>query len=118
MTVRNPYMASFGDSYDARARRCDHGSCPAGFCHAEQIDREARERGQDAPEPRPRDPSLDQTRDPDLLDAKEVASLLAMDVKSVYAGARNKEIPCRRVGARYLFSRAGLASWLREYGHE
>jgi excisionase family DNA binding protein len=49
----------------------------------------------------------------DVITAEEVAELLGMDVKSVYRGARTGEIPCLRVGRKYLFSRSRLASWWR-----
>jgi len=44
--------------------------------------------------------------------AAEVARLVGLDLKSVYEGARRGEIPCRRVGRRYLFPVAAIDAWL------
>jgi excisionase family DNA binding protein len=44
--------------------------------------------------------------------ATEVATLLGLNVKSVYAGAAAGEIPCRRVGRRFLFVRSVITTWL------
>ena len=49
---------------------------------------------------------------PTLMSASEVADLLALNVKSVYAGAAAGEIPCRRVGRRLLFVREAIDAWL------
>lgn len=46
------------------------------------------------------------------LTATEVAELLGLDTKTVYAAARRGEIPCRRVGRRYVFGRRAIESWL------
>lgn len=46
------------------------------------------------------------------LTAPEVAELLGLDVKTVYAGAKRGEIPARRVGRRYVFSRQAIEDWL------
>jgi len=44
--------------------------------------------------------------------AIEVARLVGLDLKSVYEGARRGEIPCLRVGRRYLFPVAAIDAWL------
>lgn len=49
-----------------------------------------------------------------VLSAAEVGSLLGLDQKSVYAAARRGEIPCRRVGRRYLFGRQAIETWLAD----
>ncbi len=46
--------------------------------------------------------------------ADEVADMLGLDRKSVYAAARAGEIPSRRIGRRVLFPRAAILSWLGE----
>lgn len=51
-------------------------------------------------------------RDPDILDADEVAAMLGLNRKTVYEAAGRGEIPCRRVGRRLLFYRPSLVSWL------
>ena len=43
--------------------------------------------------------------------AAEVARLVGLDLKSVYEGARRGEIPCLRVGRRYLFPVAAIDAW-------
>lgn len=48
----------------------------------------------------------------DILSADEVAAMLKLDRKSVYAGARAGEIPCRIVGRRFVFVRGAIESWL------
>lgn len=47
-----------------------------------------------------------------VLTADEVADLLGVDRKSIYAAARRNEIPHRRLGRRYLFSRQAILRWL------
>jgi excisionase family DNA binding protein len=46
--------------------------------------------------------------------AEEVAQLLGLSQGAVYAGAKKGEIPCRRVGRRFVFWRATVLAWLRE----
>lgn len=46
------------------------------------------------------------------LSADEVAALLGVDRKSVYAAAARGELPSRRVGRRVIFPRAALLAWL------
>ena len=50
--------------------------------------------------------------DPDVLDAGQVADLLGIDRKLVYDCAARGELPCRRLGRRFLFSRAAIVAWL------
>lgn len=50
---------------------------------------------------------------PTVITADEVAQLLGLGVKAVYAGAKAGEIPCRRVGRRFVFCRETLATWVR-----
>ena len=54
----------------------------------------------------------------DVLGADEVAALLKLSRNSVYQAAGRGEIPCRRVGRRFVFSRAALMSWLGAHGRE
>lgn len=49
--------------------------------------------------------------------AQELADMLGLHVQSVYAGARAGEIPCRRIGRRYVFVRAAIEAWLGETSH-
>lgn len=49
---------------------------------------------------------------PDIITAAEVGRLAGLDVKSVYAGARAGEIPCRIVGRRFIFERGVIMRWL------
>jgi excisionase family DNA binding protein len=56
-------------------------------------------------------PALQATRD--TMSADEVAALLTVDRKTVYAAVLRNEIPHRRLGKRILFSRNALALWLR-----
>ncbi len=44
--------------------------------------------------------------------AEEVAELVGLNVKSIYEGARQGEIPCLRVGRRYVFPVAAIEAWL------
>jgi hypothetical protein len=50
--------------------------------------------------------------EPTIIEPTEVARMLRLDVKSVYAGARAGEVPCRRVGRRYVFVREVILAWL------
>ena len=51
-------------------------------------------------------------RDPEVMDADEVAAFLGVDRNTVYDYAGRGEIPHRRLGKRLLFSRSALVSWL------
>ena len=48
-----------------------------------------------------------------VISAKEAAGLLGIHHTTLYDGARNGEIPCRRVGRRFIFIREALIEWLR-----
>ena len=52
-----------------------------------------------------------------VMTADEVAELLRVDRKTVYAAAGRGEIPCRRIGRRLLFSRTAIVAWLEMQGH-
>lgn len=62
------------------------------------------------------DPTPDATQiAPDVLTADEVASLLRVDRKSVYAAVARDEIPgVLRVGRLIRFSREVVLRWVRE----
>lgn len=51
-------------------------------------------------------------RDPDLLTAPAAAALLGLNRKTLYDAAARGEVPHRRVGRRFLFSRSALKAWL------
>jgi excisionase family DNA binding protein len=51
-------------------------------------------------------------RDPEVMDADEVAVFLGVDRNTVYDYAGRGEIPHRRLGKRLLFSRSALVAWL------
>jgi excisionase family DNA binding protein len=44
--------------------------------------------------------------------AKELASWLRVNRKTVYEYAGRNVIPCRRLGRRLVFSRVAVAAWL------
>lgn len=48
-----------------------------------------------------------------LMTADEAAELLGIHRTTLYDGARRGEIPCRRVGRRFVFVRETLLDWLR-----
>jgi excisionase family DNA binding protein len=50
----------------------------------------------------------------DILTADEVAALLHLDRKTVYAAAARGEIPHRRIGRRLVFERGAIVEWLRQ----
>jgi excisionase family DNA binding protein len=58
------------------------------------------------------DTALTPGRDPEVMDADEVAAFLGVDRNTVYDYAGRGEIPHRRLGKRLLFSRSALVSWL------
>jgi hypothetical protein len=52
-----------------------------------------------------------------VMEAPEVAEILRMDVKGVYAAAKTKEIPGgKRIGRLLRFSRKVFFDWLNETG--
>lgn len=44
--------------------------------------------------------------------AKECAAFLGCSVGTVYTAAQNGEIPCRKIGDRYIFHPAAVAEWV------
>ena len=50
----------------------------------------------------------------EILSGEEVADLLGLNTKTVYAGAARGELPARKVGRRWIFERGAILSWLRE----
>ena len=58
------------------------------------------------------DAALTPGRDPEVMDADEVAAFLGVDRNTVYDYAGRGEIPHRRLGKRLLFSRSALVAWL------
>jgi excisionase family DNA binding protein len=48
----------------------------------------------------------------DVCTVDEVAAWLGVDRKTVYQAARRREIPCARLGRRFLLSRAQITAWL------
>jgi excisionase family DNA binding protein len=50
--------------------------------------------------------------DKEVLNADELAAFLGIDRKTVYDYAARGVIPHRRLGRRFLFSRAAVMSWL------
>jgi excisionase family DNA binding protein len=50
--------------------------------------------------------------DKEVLCADELAELLGVDRKTVYEYAARGQIPHRRLGRRFLFSRSAVMSWL------
>jgi excisionase family DNA binding protein len=48
----------------------------------------------------------------ELLTADEAAQLIRLPRSSVYELARNRRIPCVRIGRRILFVRGELVKWL------
>ena len=52
------------------------------------------------------------TREPDVLEAEEVAAMLGLGRNQVYEAAARGEIPARRIGRRWIFSRRAILEWL------
>jgi excisionase family DNA binding protein len=48
----------------------------------------------------------------ELLTAHEASELIRLPRSSVYELARNRRIPCVRIGRRILFVRAALVQWV------
>ena len=46
--------------------------------------------------------------------AQDVADFLGVHKGTVYTLAANMEIPCRKIGDRYIFSPAAIARWVEE----
>ena len=51
--------------------------------------------------------------DDQVLDVEGTAQFLGVSPNTVYEYAGRGEIPHRRIGRRFLFSRAALVEWLR-----
>ena len=49
---------------------------------------------------------------PEVLDAAQAAELLAVDEQTILVLARDGELPGRRIGEAWRFSRAALLDWL------
>lgn len=47
-----------------------------------------------------------------VLSAAEVAEVLGLSKATVYALAHSGQLPCKRVGRRFLFSREAIHAWL------
>jgi excisionase family DNA binding protein len=50
---------------------------------------------------------------PETLSAKQAAALLQVDKKTVYRYAERGQLPHRRLGRRFIFSRTALLTWLQ-----
>lgn len=51
---------------------------------------------------------------PELINAAQVAEILGIGKNTVYEAAARGEIPCRRVGKRFLFCKPTIVAWLSE----
>ncbi len=50
--------------------------------------------------------------EPDVLTLGEAAALLRIDERSLAQSANRGELPCRRIGGEWRFSREALLAWL------
>lgn len=50
----------------------------------------------------------------EILTGPQVAVLLGLDSKTVYASAARGELPARKLGRRWIFERGAILAWLRE----
>ncbi len=57
-------------------------------------------------------PVANDNRDPDVLDADQVAALLGLNRKTIYEAAARRDIPHQRIGRRLLFYRPAVLAWL------
>jgi excisionase family DNA binding protein len=48
----------------------------------------------------------------ECLTVDEVAKLLRLNRKTVYEAAARQQIPCRRLGRKFLFSKSAVLGWL------
>jgi excisionase family DNA binding protein len=46
-----------------------------------------------------------------LVDAREAARLLGLSARTIWSLTQRRELPCRRIGRRVLYSRAALAAY-------
>lgn len=51
--------------------------------------------------------------DPDIIGAEEAAKLLGVHRTSLYEAAKRGQVPCGRVGRRFIFDRDELIRWIR-----
>lgn len=63
-------------------------------------------------EPLPYSKGVTTMNDKEVLNADELAALLGVDRKTVYDYAARGQIPHRRLGRRFLFSRTAVMAWL------
>ncbi len=47
-----------------------------------------------------------------ILDSAEAAKLLGISKQTLIEACNNKEIPFRKIGSKYIFSRVALTAWL------
>lgn len=59
-----------------------------------------------------------QDKDPDVLSATEVAVMLGTTKRIVNKMARNGDLPCRKVGRDWRFSKNAVQAWLLECGRK
>mgnify|MGYP001607625709 FL=1 len=50
--------------------------------------------------------------DPDIMSAADVADMLGLKEQTVTEAAARGELPHRKIGRRYLFSRRAITSWI------
>jgi len=50
---------------------------------------------------------------PTVISAREAAALLGIHHTTLYEAAKRGDVPCRRVGRRFIFTRESLVDWLR-----
>lgn len=53
-----------------------------------------------------------QEREPDVLILTEAAEYLRISPTLLYKKVRTREVPCTKIGRKYVFSRDVLANWL------
>ena len=51
-----------------------------------------------------------------VITAKDAAKLLGVHHTTLYEAAKSGQVPCRRVGRRYVFVREVLVAWLSRPG--
>lgn len=49
---------------------------------------------------------------PEVIKADDVARMLGVSKQTVYSAARDGELPCRRVGRRYVFVKQVIQDWM------
>lgn len=59
-------------------------------------------------------PRASDTSEPiEILNASQAAALLQIHRTTLYESAKRGEIPCGRIGRRFIFERQALLTWLR-----